>query len=430
MQMQVILNYLSVCPMRGKEFARVLLPLVPIASDQTALTVAQTLRESLGLYQEASSLLVARGMWWLRQNPTPPLRSAGPASREQQLQSSTLAKAAYFFHEAGDASRLHVLLESSLSRCMWAVRANAKAFPGLLLTPSTCSLYGDTLRTPRDTHGQDEQTIDAGNLLELEAALLEAEELLQAVDVAYLEPSSAQMASMLCQALRSYANAVQGRFLAPGASVLRQSAQELASLVADPTRGPCIPIRYWLHALELVAWFANCASGLEGNDSAPSSDFDDQDQDMLTEEGAAGRAANGAVFSKAQAYALLSALQEVSSSHGADLLLTEASTRADANVNSTIAQKDQLQVLRLSLLGLLANSTIHENAERRRNKDDCIMKRSSLAGRSVFGRTVALNSRSFSKFASATNCFQAQDSDTLKKAMALEMLSGSNVDFL
>ena len=425
-----MLNYLSVCPMRGKEFARVLLPLVPIASDQAALAVAQTLRESLGLNQEASSLLVARGMWWLRQNSTPPLRSAGPAARELQLQSSTLAKAAYFFQEAGDASRLQVLLESSLCRCMWAVRANAKAFPGLLLTPSVCSLHGEALRAPRDTHGQDEQAIDASNLLELEAALLEAEEVLQAVDVACLEPSSAQMANMLCQALRSYVNAMQGRFLIPSARVLRQSAQELASLVADPIRGPCIPIRYWLHTLELVAWFANCASGLEGNGSTPPSDFDDQDQDMQTEESASGRATNGAVFSKAQAYALLSALQEVSSSHGADLLLTEASTRADANVNSTIAQKDQLQVLRLSLLGLLANSTVHENAERRNNKDDGITKRSSMTGRSVFGRAVALNSRSFSKFASATSRFQAQDRDTLKKAMALEMLSGSKVDFL
>lgn len=426
---QVILNYLSVCPMRGKEYARVLLPLVPITSDKSALAVALVLRDSLGLFNEASSLLVARGNWWLRRNPTPPLRSAAGewSARERQLRSSTLAKAAYFYQEAGDAARLQAVLESSLSRCMWAVVANSQAFPGLHLLPSACSLYGEALRAARLPRVGDSSVPDATNLLELEAALVEAEEVLQAVDTSCFDQAVGTSIVALCyQGLRSYSTAVQGRFAAPSASVLKQSAQELASLVIDPVRGPCVPIRYWLHTLELVGWFANSASGLEEGSAAGDANADEQG--METDEGRS----SGAVFTKAQVYALLSALQEVCTSHGADILLKEASAQADADTNTSMVRKDKLQVLRLSLLGLLASSTVHENAERRNNRaqDDSYVGRSGATGRGPFGRTVALNSRSFSKLASATGRFQTQESDSLKKALAFEMLSGSSIGFL
>lgn len=396
-----------------------LLPLVPVHSDKTALSVAQVLRETLGLHAEASALLVARGMWWLRQNTVPPLLS-------RDTYGSTLAKAAYFFQEAGDAARVSVLLEGSLSRCMWAVVRSPQVFPGLHVLPSSGSLYGDRLRAARLPQVGDMSEVP-DNLIELEAALLEAEELLQALDVTcFGESPSQSIVSLSVQSLRGYVTAVRGRFQAASARTLRRSAQRLASLIIDPESGPCVPIRYWLHTLELVGWFANCASSLEDSQQQPPADL--EDEQMQLDEASGDVLSSGAVFSKVQVYALLTALQQVSSSHGADLLLAEASIGADADTDATIAQNDKLQVLRLSLLGLLCSSTVHENAERRtiKRQDDGFAGRNKNVGRNYFGREVALNSRSFSKFASSTTRFQPQDNTSVKKALVFDLLSGSS----
>jgi hypothetical protein len=235
--------------MRGREFARALLPGLAGQSDRSVRAVALLLSEALGWPEEGRALLRARGMWWLARSSVVPLR-AEQGQRELQLHSSRLAKAATFFQEGADWSRLCALIEGSLSRCMWAVRSNPEAFPGLQLTPTPSGSFRDAVRSADAA-----SRTDIDRMLELEGALREAEELLQAVDVDSIAPEGAEGAvaalGVTYTCLRSYTTAVQARCTQEGSPEgLREAARLLGGLiVVEGARGPALPTRCVIHIL-------------------------------------------------------------------------------------------------------------------------------------------------------------------------------------
>ena len=181
----MIINYLALCPMRGREFARVLLPLMETHSDRSTFAVTAALRGAGVCVDEADALLRARGMWWLTSSPPPPLSLASTpsASTEQLLCSSTLAKAAMFFLTAGDLPRVGALFKGSLARCMWAV-VSCTSFKGLSFCPGNDSLWANDLKSAYLSSGEFRTSEDCS--LELNAALNEAKELQDALGEATL----------------------------------------------------------------------------------------------------------------------------------------------------------------------------------------------------------------------------------------------------
>jgi hypothetical protein len=63
--LQIVVGYLQVCPKRGKEYARVLLPYRRAHTDSAVCAVSHALR-TFGLYSEASAVEASRGSWWLK----------------------------------------------------------------------------------------------------------------------------------------------------------------------------------------------------------------------------------------------------------------------------------------------------------------------------------------------------------------------------
>lgn len=224
---QVVLSYLAVCPMRGKEYARVLLPRSCMPSDKAVLSIAMTMRESLDLPQEAATVLIARGKWWSKQG--------------------NAAKAAYFFQEAPDETRLAGLLEESLHRCMCAVIDCHSAFPGLSLVP--CA------GTPHARASTDAAQSNDTGMQELENALVEAEELLMTVDSD--AAASGTILGLLLKALSVYVQVIQDRF-ATSASSLRGAVQRLAALLIDTSNGPVLPIRWGCLSFPYHSCFWKC----------------------------------------------------------------------------------------------------------------------------------------------------------------------------
>lgn len=115
--------------------------------------------------------------------------------------------------------------------------------------------------------------------------------------------------------------------------------------------------------LELITWLCSCIAGAEGEES--SADATTQDGSMEVEGTArarVGAAAAAAVFDKAQAYALLVALQELQTSYGAQDLIASASSTSAGAAGASSAQL--LRGLKLGLLGVLCASLVADNAER------------------------------------------------------------------
>jgi hypothetical protein len=236
----MVVQYLSVCPLRGRDYVRALLPSLCAHSDRSARTVAQLLRDGAGWADEADAVLRARGMWWLARSLPPGVArsSEGDDARRDALQGSTLAKAAWFFQEAGDRARVSALLEASLSRCCWAVAAATQAFAGLGIHPAACGPYKALLPTLLDESRSQED-----RLLELECALVEAAELLQAVDLDDNRVVDAVL-HRCYRTLDTYVGAVQARFAPqPSAGVLRAAAARLAGLITEKSDFPTLPMR-------------------------------------------------------------------------------------------------------------------------------------------------------------------------------------------
>ncbi|KAJ1438540.1 Nup85 nucleoporin-domain-containing protein [Ochromonadaceae sp. CCMP2298] len=377
--LELVLGYLGVCASRGRDCARLILPVRALRSDREALAVADVLFD-LDLPEEAASLFLRRAHWLLQRNPAFPLPPAGTGADvggtvAGRGRASTLAKAASFYCLAGDALRLRALLESSLSRCAWAVVGCCRVFPGLRFLPGTTSL-SEPCREAGARSDEDSE-------LELQGALLEAVELLQTVDVAAVaqhrarrrapSPTSASVAVVEAEgqalgeslrALRLYVQAVQMRFADPASeagpmdeqggagphsTALLEAAALLGDIITSPS-GPALSIRYWLHILELVAWYAELVSRLEGS-GAPGSAVDS----------GAGAGA-GVVFSKAGAYLLLAHLEEAAGCYGSEALLQVRSGGADFDGKDSA--EGSLRALRLSLLGVLSSAVVAENARR------------------------------------------------------------------
>lgn len=136
-------------------------------TDSSVLEVCDVLLES-GLNSDRNSVLVERGMWWLQRgqhNPaiafiqrgnsssvakiTTPIKAEDVNEAEwlsncvdfhinsycQGSHNSTVAKAIHFFYLAGDMSRINILLEFTMWRCMSAVALCGDLFPGVTIVP-------------------------------------------------------------------------------------------------------------------------------------------------------------------------------------------------------------------------------------------------------------------------------------------------------
>lgn len=223
----------------------------------------------------------------------------------------------------------------------------------------------------------DADSDDTAAVAELQSALLAAEQLLAAIDcdaviadadalrrqlgALSLEAAATAVLKCRCMGLRLYTHALRQRLrlAAPVAasdslvveSALRQAAQQLKlcviplHLLQHHLHVPVIPVRYHLHILELIAWFCTRIAAVTVEHQQRQQQQQQQQQQQ------------GAVFTKAEAYDLLQALHRIMSDYSAESFVRSA-VRASAAETDVGKLDKKLQVLRLSLLGVLSNSVI------------------------------------------------------------------------
>lgn len=114
---QICVNYLiTLIPTRGKEKSKNILLNSQILSDEEAFYTSNLLR-SLGLTQEAHSVLVQRGLYWLQKSLRQPTDSTSQLYRKGGMETKALS----FFINGLDGRRARSLIDHSLRRCMVAL---------------------------------------------------------------------------------------------------------------------------------------------------------------------------------------------------------------------------------------------------------------------------------------------------------------------
>jgi hypothetical protein len=194
--------------------------------------------------------------------------------------------------------------------------------------------------------------------------------------------------------------------------------------------------------LELITWFTNCIATVQSADAGYGVSTASED---------VGINASEAVFSKKQSYALLAALQELHHSFGAHELHAGAAAGGGGGGGGgglkaldSIEYGRRLQTLQLSLLSLLCNGTISENASRARDHANAThalptgtswsttfggtssiqqmqANASSRSRASRFGHTLSGTSLQSTKMGSM------YPDTNLEQSLAFEALTGSNI---
>ena len=440
----MITSYLELCPLRGRYYALTLLPqrtAYNTHDDNEVLAIAEVLHD-MDWYEASSHVLITRGMYWLSRSRCSRVVDDSNSNNIQQgrdhnnnninnnnnnnknkkrnncddnetyLNRSTLAKAAYFFQLSGDISRLEYIIDSSLSRCMLAVRSCEKFFEHLLLFPTLNSLSKPYLRTnlsssSNTNHGRDntiEHESDA--VIELEAALIEANDLLVSIDFddennlidssnISTDPYSLVIDSF--KYLKIYIEAIECRFKPKNRYDVKKPFMKaivlLSSLIIDRDNDDhdhaskekrkkvdaVLPMRYWLHTLELIVWFFNSISKVQSNYDDDTGHVVDQKDIMVDNANDNGKGIvigdddddnvdNNKVknycLSKKQAYGLVIALQQLTCSYGIHRFIMDANIGNNLNgdSHSNVGFEDSISQLRLGLLGILCHSMIKDNA--------------------------------------------------------------------
>ena len=202
-----------------------------------------------------------------------------------------------------------------------------------------------------------------------------------------------------------------------------------------------------MHTLELIAWFNNCLSRCADGVSRANSNVSSNSNTDLS----------ASALTKNQAYALLSALQQVLGSYGAEQLLSQAhaSSSTAGSDDKSDEQVDKLQSLKLSLLGILCSSTISENAQRAKSTHGATDNYQHTAAQAASSKTLLMGMQSsrgagrFSSWSGRTSVgptsiaslsrfeYGGERKDSrgpilsggknLQHALAYEMLTGSNI---
>ena len=416
-------------------------------------------------YEASSHVLTTRGMYWLsrsRYNRAVAAVVNDSSTRQQgryhidssnknnnidnkkkntsdddyniYLNQSTLAKAAYFFQLSGDISRLEYIIDSSLSRCMLAVRSCEKFFEHLLLFPTLNSLSKPYLRTnlssssssssssslpSSNTNHSRVNTVENENdtVIELEAALIEANDLLLSInfdddDDKYTSINSNistdpySIVTHSYKYLKIYIEAIECRFIPKNKYDIKKpfmkAIVQLSSLIIvndddddndaykeDKKKKKIVvdavlPMRYWLHTLELIVWFFNSISkvhGIHDDDDDISHEVDQKDMMInnakdnvkkndhndIDDVDGDDKLKKYTTVSKKQAYGLVIALQQLTCSYGINKFIIDANVgnnlRSGDNDNqSNVGFEDSINQLRLGLLGILCHSMIKDNA--------------------------------------------------------------------
>lgn len=137
---QLVYDYLVACPTKGGEVLKDSLPSRRVETDEEAVEIANALR-SAKFYSEARRVLTKRGMELLIKNQFPHFRrsieenAALYPSRHNLSSASSMGEASKFFQIAGQYDMLLDLMDSSIYRCMHAVRMYKTLFHTLEVFP-------------------------------------------------------------------------------------------------------------------------------------------------------------------------------------------------------------------------------------------------------------------------------------------------------
>lgn len=348
-------DYLQLCPTNGIHFAKALLPKRPISSDKEALELSASLRK-LNLNEEAEVVEIARGTWWLQTSRCG--RKGG------------VTKALFFYQQAGDTSRSIALLDRAAYRCFAAVRACSDIFPGLTLHPSPprghrwraegpdltdmpTSFYN--VSASQGSPSSSSTLSPSGGLFNvncrqaLEDARSEASEMLA------LLITSTPLIEGTKFYISNYLEALQLILLSDEELMFRklsklQALKEAGRLLCElvnPGVPPKSPLRYWLHIMDLATWLDTAAAQL-WESVVPENQLNWPHT----------------IYSKAQAYSIMQALEHLLNSYVADDLKAGATDT-------------ELQALREKLLKIFAASVIQDNAETgkaKQERQEAIMK--------------------------------------------------------
>ena len=329
--LDLVVGYLQVCPNKGVLVAQQLLARSPCGSDEEAVAMAAALR-SLGLEEQARSVEVARAMRLLQQP-----RSAGGD------EGAVVPRALALLRSAGDVNRLVALLDRVAFRLFHAVYSSEACFVGLCAPPPVpagplsnhAASGGDGSRgfvEMSDWSVTDAAASSSSSWGQPEERLLaQMQELAEAT--AAVSSSGDDAASLLALQLQNYLSAVQLRLdmrEGDGGDCLREAGLRVHGVLASGA----LPARYTLHLLDLAVWF---------------DDTHDVYTTRLRRNCEVAQRSTCSIFSKAEAYDLLSRLQ-------AALL-----HYAPGALRGSMSDVD-VQALRLKAQSLWASTVAQENA--------------------------------------------------------------------
>eukprot|EP01038_Epipyxis_sp_PR26KG_P004794 gene4794-6721_t len=396
--LEMVAGYLSKCPIQGSHYFRRIIPMRPIRCDNDAIEIANILRSN-GFENEASSVLIARGMWWLRKS-IHTSKKVGHHHPTSMHGISTVPKAISFFQLAGESGNnmIYELIDQSLWRCCKAV-VESGFFEGINITPSapiatpphrtglnpsphviakgyemkSDSIRGNESRMITDEQeeklNEDQAKLRQSSLLE---AINEANDVISTIielsndEVASLSPPTQNVSKA---ALAKASNALQNYFtsvnfaiagLAAVTDVDRQhnfvqAARLLANLIADEHDSnqtkPIVSMRYWLHILDVIAWLSTAIIQLSQKPLL---------EPILGNSSSANHANTnniGILFTKGKVCMLMKSLEEVTGSYNSSFYTNNI-------------KPEYLQSIRLSLMGLLTASIIQDNSNIRKSNEN------------------------------------------------------------
>lgn len=339
----VIVFYFHNCKSKGMEYLRHLLPRRQITSDEDALAISSTLR-SLDLIEDARVVEVARGTWWLQFN--------------SNIDSNGAIKALYFYQLARDNTRSRAILDRAMWTCIIAVYACSTLFNELSFMPSKpqegsfqYTSYDSQIYFEGDNIGKENRLFNA---------LAKADELIGTI----IEEDDE--VGILAENLSGYIQAVRLRLLI---LVLQDSREILLKLKMGGSiifklledafsNGRGISVRYWLHLVDLCAWF-------------------DDEHKRRCEDLNTGDGVECTIFSKREVHVMSQAMEVVLKSCVQDMIHSD---------------KIKTENLRKKLLGLLTASIVQSNSIKGNDKFHLLLSKSSTSNYDI------LTSNSFNRY--------------------------------
>jgi hypothetical protein len=392
---QILLGFINICPTLKYELSLSILPRIEVFTDQDASVLVDILREQSKmaeeeeelvdiqeqLIQEANTILIARGNWWMHHFP---ISDKSDTDTDIGIQGyRSLSTALNFFYHAGDLSKCHAVIDTIMMRLINAVTNCKLFFPKLrkveiyAITPMSITISKSTKNTedtesnwraiPSESLRNEKEVNDhASHLMML--ALEDAEQaikLLSADNSKFPQLKSNYQTSYITayvSAIRKFIDPIlkqddnEDRYnypLHPDSASVKWAATLLGKMVLQKE----LPMRYSIHVLELITWLNQCYCmshmdevSMEMREKNFFRKDIPEDIPECPEQGYKKYSDTQCAFRKREVYSLLTELEALLSSRDVDRLKMDITN-------------EELKALRMNFGKMLSDACILENAE-------------------------------------------------------------------